>query len=192
MNTATIFRLVISGLIAFVSYAAWAYYANSLVTQNTTVLYKAAIVQGSYSGGVTLAFTFLLEVFYRKFGASTYCLPLIMPRISRKPDASHPCSTLETFQKAIDESEQKCHGKCLPGVIISPLPALLIQSVLVIAINVLFKTPNLWLTVAPSILFSGIYGYVYSAGLFRKEKLSKEKLRKEKFGKEEHAKKSAL
>lgn len=169
MNAATIFRLIISGLIAFISYAAWAYYANSLVSQDTAVLYKAAIVQGSYSGGVTLAFTFLLEIFYRKYGANTYCLPLIIPRITRKPDYTHPCSTLDTFQKAIDVSEQKCRGKCLPGLVISPLPALFIQSVLVITINVLFSTPNLWLTVAPSILFSAIYGYVYSAGIARKK-----------------------
>ncbi|MGB3726373.1 MAG: hypothetical protein WA981_11450 [Glaciecola sp.] len=160
-------RLLASALIAFCSYAAWAYYANSLVTTNTTTLFKAAIVQGTYSGAVTLAFTFLLEVFYKHFKSKSYCLAFIVPRIN-KDSLADPCKTKQTFDASLRLSETICSGRCLPGVLLSPLPALLIQSVLVIAINIIFATPNLWLTVAPSILFSGIYGYAYSIGLHRK------------------------
>lgn len=158
-------RLFLSALVAFCAYASWAYYANSLVTNESSVLIKAALVQGSYSALVTLAFTFMLEVFFKKFGATNYCLPFIVPRFSKDNPPYECCSTLATFEKSLQVSEQKCHGKCLPGSLLSPLPALFIQSILVIAVNIVFATPNLWLTVAPSIGFSAIYGYVYSFGL---------------------------
>lgn len=168
MQSKVILRLVASGLIAFISYAAWAYYANSLVTNDQAVLIKAAIVQGTYSGAITLFFTFLLEVFYKKLGKSSYCLPLIVPHINKR-SSTEPCSTLETFKASLEVSEHQCHGTCLPGALLSPLPALLIQSAMVVGVNIAFATPNLWLTVAPSILFSAIYGYVYSFSLARKE-----------------------
>jgi hypothetical protein len=42
----------------------------------------------------------------------------------------------------------------------------------VISVNIAFMTPNLWLTVAPSIFFSAIYGYIYSFSLTKKLKLA--------------------
>lgn len=168
MQVKVVLRLFISALIAFVSYAAWAYYANSLVTTDKSLLIKAAVVQGIYSGGVTLIFTLFLEIFFKKFGSSSYCLALIVPRFNAKHSKKTPCSTVETFEAGLKLSEKKCDGRCLPGAWLSPLPALLLQSILVITINIVFATPNLWLTVAPSIAFSGIYGYVYSFGLARK------------------------
>ena len=168
MQSKAIIRLVLSSLVAFLSYAAWAYYANSLVTHDHAILTKAALVQGVYSGGITLVFTLFLEVFFKRFGSSSYCLAFIMPRFNVKHSNKTPCSTVETFEAGLQLSERKCNGHCLPGAWLSPLPALFIQSVLVIAINIVFKTPNLWLTVAPSIAFSGIYGYIYSFGLARK------------------------
>lgn len=169
--TAKVFiRLFVSALIAFTSYAAWAYYANSLVTDDPDILFRAAMVQGGYSGGITLFFTLLLEVFFKKFGSSVYCLPLIVPRINAKVSPTNKCATLETFEASIRFSEQNCKGACLPGELVSPIPALFIQSILVILVNLVFNTPNLWLTVAPSILFSAIYGYTYSFALARNTK----------------------
>jgi len=43
--------------------------------------------------------------------------------------------------------------------------ALVVQSTAVILLNVCNGTPNLWATVAPSILFSSIYGLIYAYGL---------------------------
>lgn len=171
MRTKVITRLLLSAIIAFVSYASWAYYANSLVTDDQHVLVKSALVQGIYSATITLFFTFLLEVFYQRFGSSPYCLPLIVPSILPKPNAKNKCATVETFQASFLLSEKKCNGTCLPGELISPLPALLIQSILVIGVNIVFSTPNLWLTVAPSIVFSGIYGYAYSIALAKPKKV---------------------
>lgn len=163
-----IIRLMLSGMIAFFCYAGWAYYANSLVTSEHDVLIKAALVQGVYSACITLVFTFLLEYFFSKVGANYYCLVLIVPRINSRHSIKQPCSTLSTFAAGIMESEQRCNGSCLPGIVLSPLPALIIQSISVTAVNVTFDTPNLWLTVAPSIIFSAIYGYAYSVVLAKK------------------------
>ena len=161
-------RLLLSALIAFVCYAGWAYYANSLVTSEQSVLVKAALVQGVYSGAITLIFTYLLEVFYAKFGASSYCLPLIVPKLTLRPKKLTPSPTEETIDATLDIADKKCDGQCLPGALLSPLPALIIQSLMVIGVNVIFATPNLWFTVAPSIGFSAIYGYAYSLSLAKK------------------------
>jgi hypothetical protein len=168
MTNKVLIRLLLSALIAFSAYAGWAYFANSLVTSDTDVLLRSALVQGTYSASVTLIFTALLEVFHKKFGSSAYCLPLITPRINVTPTQSHKCTTLETFEASLELVEKKCKGKCLPGELISPIPALAIQSILVILVNIAFSTPNLWLTVAPSIFFSAIYGYSYSYALAKK------------------------
>lgn len=51
--------------------------------------------------------------------------------------------------------------KCHKRPYLAALPALAIQSIAVIALNVINHTPSLWATVAPSILFSAIYGFSY-------------------------------
>lgn len=167
-------RLAISGLVAFFFYASWAYYANSLVTDDTEVLYRAALVQGSYSGGITLVFTFVLELFHKMLSHKQYCLPFIVPVITKPSFFSQACSTSDTFETSLIDLENACDGSCLPGLVLTPLPAIAVQSVFVISINLWFMTPNIWLTVAPSILFSAIYGYAYSVSLTRKLKLAAE------------------
>ncbi len=167
-----IFRLGLSAAIAFCFYASWAYYANSLVTSEQSVLLKAALVQGFYSGGITLFFTILIEFFSAKLSNKAFCLPLVVPTLFKTSLFSEKCATTQTFEENLNYLEQKCSGVCLPGMLITPLPALFLQSILVVGINVFFETPNLWLTVLPSILFSGIYGYIYSIGLTKKKQAS--------------------
>ncbi len=171
MNYAFI-RLLMSGLIAFFFYAAWAYYANSLVTDDIQVLYKAALVQGTYSGGITLLFTFILELSYKNFKSKRYCLPFIVPNMFKFSLFSKKCATSLTIEQSLREIESACKGVCLPGILLTPLPAIVLQSIFVISVNILFETPNLWLTVAPSIFFSTIYGYLYSFSLAKKLKLA--------------------
>jgi hypothetical protein len=72
------------------------------------------------------------------------------------------------FTFALEWALLKFRESQLPTWIIAPIPPLTLQSVLVIGINILNQTPNLWLTVAPSILFSGFYGYAYSVAVLRK------------------------
>lgn len=169
MSKKTLIRLVLSGLIAFISYALWAYYANSLVTNDQHILIKAALVQGTYSGSITLIFTFLLEYFYKRFGSSTLCLALIVPTLNPKPTSDDKCTTQEIIDQGLKLSKQKCKGCCLPGRVLSPIPAVVIQAVLVSIVNIVFNTPNLILTIAPSIVFSAIYGYIYSFSLAKTE-----------------------
>ena len=165
-------RLAISGVVAFFFYASWAYYANSLVTDNSQILYKAALVQGSYSAVITLVFTFVLELFHKLFSYKQYCLPLIVPIITKPSFFSKECATSKTFEMSLLEIEKACKGTCIPGLVLTPLPAIAVQSVFVVSVNVWFMTPNLWLTVAPSIIFSAIYGYIYSVSLARKLKFA--------------------
>lgn len=164
-----ILRLSLSAIIAFCFYASWAYYANSLVTSQQNLLIKAALVQGLYSGGITLFFTVLIEFFSTKLSNKAFCLPFVIPTLFKISLFSDRCATTQTFAENLSYLEKKCAGFCLPGMLVTPLPALLLQSILVVSINVLFETPNLWLTVLPSILFSGIYGYIYSIGLTKKK-----------------------
>ena len=121
-------RMLISGVIAFVFYFGWAYWANLAPTIPIDVTLRTAFVQGSYSGLVTLFFTLGLELSIRQFDRNR-----------------------------------------LSGMLIAPLIPLVIQSIFVILVNVINKTPNLWLTVTPSIVFSGLYGYVYAFVFLKKE-----------------------
>nr|WP_241664437.1 hypothetical protein [Ningiella ruwaisensis] len=162
-----IVRLLLSALIAFMFYGAWAYFANAIVTSDKSVLIKASLVQGLYSALATLIFTALLEFFHRILHKKRICLAFIIPRISKDEPAS-PCSTKLTVKSSLTFFKTLFHDRALPGVILVPIPAMLIQSTLVIGVNVYFNTPNLWLTVAPSIVFSAAYGYAYSIGLSSK------------------------
>jgi len=166
MNAAL--RLLASAVIAFSFYALWAYYANSLVTTDTEILYKAALVQGAYSGLITLFFTFLIEFFNKLFSNKVYCLPFVVPTLIKPKLFTKKCVTTITFEQNLRRIELACNGTCVPGMLITPIPALALQTLLVIAVNLAFETPNLWLTVAPSILFSGVYGYIYSVSLTKK------------------------
>ena len=164
-------RILISSLIAFIFYAIWAWFANHLVTMDIKVLTKAALVQGGYSAIITMSFTWLLELFFKRLGLRKFCLPFIVPLVPlNHPDED---KTNDIVGEAINMSKNYCKGNCLPGAILAPLPAIVVQAALVIVVNYSFNTPNLWLTVAPSIVFSAIFGYVYSFSLSRKDSLSK-------------------
>lgn len=60
-------------------------------------------------------------------------------------------------------SKMKCHRRPQMAV----LPPLAFQTTMVIAINLINSTPNLIATVAPSILLTGIYGFVYARSLLK-------------------------
>lgn len=164
-------RLIISAIIAFLFYAAWAYYANSLVSDDSSVLIKAAIVQGTYSGSITLIFTFILELFHAKFGHKDLSIAFLVPRWSNSTRTKSETEVI--VEDALEDITNACSGNCVPGMLLAPIPALLIQTILVVAINIWFATPNLWLTVAPSVIFSAIYGYSYSITLTKRQQRSK-------------------
>jgi hypothetical protein len=137
-----IFRLIVSSAIAFLFYAAWAYYANSLVSSDPSILIKAALVQGIYSASITLTFTFLIEFFHSRFGHSNICLAWILPQWS-KQDERQDCTTKLAIEASLQSFKGAFSGNALPGMLLVPIPALVIQTILVVTINLLFATPNL-------------------------------------------------
>lgn len=165
-------RLWLSAIVSFSFYCGWSFFANRLVTDDMAVLIRSALVQGIYSGGVTLGFTWLLERFYRNLGlrwlSFAFVVPVLCLAHSRSEQAQH---IRASFDDLLDRSASLFNGICLPGVILSPLIPLTVQSLLVIAVNLVNQTPNLWLTVMPSIIFSGVYGYLYTLSLYRKRHL---------------------
>jgi hypothetical protein len=54
--------------------------------------------------------------------------------------------------------------------LLAPLFPIAIQSTIAIGVNIINQTPNLWLTVTPSILITAIYGYSYTYTLLAKPK----------------------
>lgn len=119
-------RVFISSMIAFISNFGWAYWVNSMMTDQVMGLLRFALVQGIYSGLMTAGFTLMVErsiVFLR--------------------------------------------AKHLPILWLGPVGPLAFQSSSVILVNVINQTPSLWMTVAPSIIFSTLYGYLYTLSIIR-------------------------
>jgi hypothetical protein len=61
-------------------------------------------------------------------------------------------------------NKMKCHDHPYMAI----LPPLLMQSSMVYLINVLNQTPNLLLTIMPSIFFTAIYGAIFTFTLLKK------------------------
>ena len=162
-------RLWLSAIVATTFYAAWSYYANSLETDDMAVLIRSAAVQGLYSGGVTLLFTWLLENTYQRVGTKYFSFAFVVPLVCLVHSPSEQAYQIrQSFNRVLEQSAAWFKGTCLPAVIVAPLLPLVVQSVLVIGVNLVNGTPNLLLTVAPSILFSGLYGYMYTIALYKK------------------------
>ena len=124
MNTKT--QTLLSVFISFGFYFAWAWYANSQVTDDYSVLFRSAIVQSTYSAFMTLTFTTLLSW-------------------------------------AIDKM------KCQNHPFLAIIPPLLMQSLMVYLINWLNHTPNILLTIIPSIFFTAVYGVIFAFSLLKKD-----------------------
>ena len=160
-------RLILSGVVAFCFYFGWAYWANSGPAIDPAMTLQSALVQGLYSGLVTLGFTFLLEQANAKWSNRCLSLAFMVPVLCSVHSPTKQATAMRSaMNHALEYSAEKASGSCLPGVVFAPLLPIIVQSILVIGINVINHTPNLWLTVAPSILFSAIYAYSYSITFF--------------------------
>ena len=161
-------RLLWSAVVSFVFYFAWSYWANSLVSDDQALVLRSAIVQGTLSGTVTLLFTLGLEMAVKRFGGHCLSLVLVVPVLcSVHSKTKHNIAIFNTFNSALDLSASYLKGACVPGTLFAPLMPPVVQASLAIGVNVLNQTPNLWLTVAPSIFFTGVYGYVYTFTLLK-------------------------
>ena len=163
-------RLIMSASVAFAFYFGWAYWANMDATDDGSLVLRSALVQGGYSALVTLLFTSIVEWVYKRLSGTCLSLAFVVPILcSMHSKSRQNLAIRRSFNEALDVSATLFKGATLPAVMMAPLPALLVQAVLVISVNLVNQTPNLWLTVAPSIFFSGVYGYVYIIGLYRQE-----------------------
>ncbi|KKN51214.1 hypothetical protein LCGC14_0624770 [marine sediment metagenome] len=154
---------------SFVFYFSWAYWANSSADIAKSVTLQAALVQGLYSGFVTLFFTFILEKVVNKYKSSYVTLAFVTPIIcmfhSKTPQN---VAIRQSFNNAINSSASYLGNKKIAGVLFAPIIPITVQSSLVIIVNVINETPNLALTVAPSIFFTALYAYTYMLALLKK------------------------
>ncbi|WP_426356986.1 hypothetical protein ACPUVO_10855 [Pseudocolwellia sp. HL-MZ19] len=162
-------RLILSGVVSFVFYFGWAYWANSADNIPESVTLQAALVQGLYSGFVTLFFTFILERVVNKYRASCLSLAFVTPILcmfhSKTPQN---VAIRQSFNNAINLSASYFKGKKVAGTLFAPIMPIAVQSSLVLLVNVINQTPNLFLTVAPSIVFTTLYAYTYMFALLKK------------------------
>lgn len=154
---------------SFVFYFSWAYWANSSADIAKSVTLQTALVQGLYSGFVTLFFTFILEKVVNKYKSSYVTLAFVTPIIcmfhSKTPQN---VAIRQSFNNAINSSASYLGNKKIAGVLFAPIIPITVQSSLVIIVNVINETPNLALTVAPSIFFTALYAYTYMLALLKK------------------------
>lgn len=165
------FRLWISAIIATLFYGAWSLFANALVTQDIVILIRSALVQGFYSGLITFLFTWMLEKTYKSVGVKHLSFAFVVPLVCMAHHQTKHANIIRSaFNRTLDKSAMWLKGVCWPAAVVAPLVPLSIQSVLVIAVNLVNQTPNLVMTVAPSIMFSALYGYTYTLTLYKQHK----------------------
>lgn len=165
------FRLILSAAISFSFYFVWSYWANSLVTDDQALIFRSAIVQGVLSATITILFTFILERSVNKFQDNYLSLVFVVPIICTvHSKTSQNIAIFKTFKSVLDKSAKFLSNNAIPGTLLAPLLPIAIQSTIAIGVNWINQTPNLWLTVAPSIAITAIYGYVYTFTLLSKPK----------------------
>jgi hypothetical protein len=164
-------RLIISAVISFVFYFTWSYWANGMATDDQALVLRSALLQGTLSATITILFTFILEKSVSKFGKSYLSLIFIVPIICTvHSKTSQNIAIFKTFKNALDNSAKYLSNNVIPGSLLAPLLPIAIQASIAISVNWVNQTPNLWLTVAPSILITAIYGYTYTFTLLSKPK----------------------
>lgn len=164
-------RLLLSAIISFVFYFIWSYWANNMVTDDQTLVLRSALVQGSLSATITILFTMLLEKSVALFGKHSISLVFVVPIICTvHSKTTQNIAIFRTFNAALDASAKYLNHKQLAGTLFAPLIPMMVQASIVIGVNILNNTPNLWLTVAPSILITALYGYIYTFTLLSKPK----------------------
>jgi hypothetical protein len=162
-------RLILSAVISFCFYFAWSYWANSMATEDQALVLRSAIVQGTLSASITILFTFMLEKSVSRFGQSYLSLALVVPIICTvHSKTKQNIAIFRTFKNALDRSAKYLSNNSIPGTLLAPLFPIAVQSSIAIGVNIINQTPNLWLTVTPSIVITAIYGYAYTYTLLTK------------------------
>lgn len=161
-------KLILSGVVSFVFYFTWAYWVNSGEGISAFVSLKSALVQGGYSGFVTLFFTYILEEMVKKTENSCLSLAFVTPIICKfHSKTPQNIAIRKSFNNAINYSATFLTQAKVSAVFFAPIIPIVVQSSLVVAVNLLNETPNVLLTVAPSIFFTTLYAYGYLFSLLK-------------------------
>lgn len=161
-------RLLLSAAVAFIFYFVWAFWANSSPSIDSSITFRTALVQGSFSGFTTLFFTLILEKVHTKLENKYLSLAFVVPILcSIDSKTKQNIAIFKTFNYSINTWVDYFKASRLSPTLFVPLFPIFVQSILVISVNLLNNTPNLWLTVTPSIFFSAVYGYVYTFTLLK-------------------------
>lgn len=166
------FRLLLSGIVSFVFYFCWAYWANSADNIPEAITLQTALVQGGYSGFITLFFTFILEKVVSKYKGNCVSLAFITPILCMFHSKSlQNLAIRKSLNNALEVSASYLNDRKVTGALFAPIIPIAVQSSLVTIVNIINDTPNLLLTVAPSIFFTALYAYVYMFSLIKKEQV---------------------
>lgn len=161
-------RLFLSAFVSFVFYFSWTFWANYSEDIPSSITLRAALVQSCYSAFVTLFFTYILETLVNKYRKLRVSLLFVVPIIcSIHSKTKQNIAILNTINNAVNHSADYFNSKRFTVSLLIPLIPLSIQSSLVIIVNLLNATPNLFLTVLPSIIFTAIYAYSYTLSLLK-------------------------
>lgn len=161
-------RLILSGVVSFVFYFGWAYWANSAADIPQSVTLQSALVQGSYSGFITLFFTLILEKVVNKYKTTCISFAFVTPIICKfHSKTSQNIAIKQSLNNIINMSASYLDSKKVAGALFAPIIPIAIQSSLVTIVNIINQTPNLVLTVAPSIVFTALYAYTYMFTLLK-------------------------
>jgi hypothetical protein len=163
-------RLFVSATISLVFYFCWSYWANNMVSEDHALVLRSAIVQGTLSATITLLFTLILEKSVAKLGGVRISLIFVVPILCSVHSKSREnIAIFKAFNSALNTSASFLSGNVIPGTLLAPLLPICFQASIAIAVNILNQTPNLWLTVTPSIVMTAIYGYIYTFTLLKKQ-----------------------
>ena len=159
-------RLIISASIAFIAYTGWTYYANLGTDITPTMLWRTALLQGVTSGLITLGFTWLTEWVFKRLHNTSLSFAFMTPLICL-PYHNSPYATQyrHSLNQILDRVATSMNGSKLTGVLLVPLLPMLLQASIISSIHIINNTPNILLTILPSVIFSGIYGYIYTFSL---------------------------
>lgn len=139
-----------------------------MVTDNEMLVLRSALVQGLLSATITLLFTLILEKSVHFIGHNQISLLFIVPIIcSVHSKSKQNIAIFDAFNRALNTSAKYLGGNKIPGGLFAPLPPIAMQASIAISVNVINQTPNLWLTVTPSIVLTAIYGYMYTYSLLK-------------------------
>ncbi len=163
-------RLFASAIVAFIAYGVWTYIANMHTTLGEIALLRTSLLQGGVSATITFGFTLLTHWMYQRLGLRMFSFAFITPLICLPHHHTPYASQFRLSANAIlNHLAQRARTTRFTGALLAPLLPVCLQAGIITTVHIINQTPNLILTIAPSIIFSAIYGYIYTFSLIKQK-----------------------